>query len=959
MARKLFFKAFEDFRGVDKSVSHLTRPPAAATDFENIDVQKDLSIQCRRGSASEALGSAGTNEGLGLFVYTYQDRTTGATKQELLAVSDRLYKTQEATFVVTGPANSTFEFLPDPTTSSPTGAWILDCKVNGTSVGGSFPYNCGTGEGAPVVNVATVADAIQALAGWTCVVTPRAVVDGNQAGCDRANAITVLAGHTITISTTEPTLVPFEHDGDAQVAGEAIAQAATTVTLVQYPIQTDVAFNVSDGDEIGAGRSTVQALPTMEATSCSSALTIRFRYWVQVFDIKDFDLNNTSYVYYPNYHNYVAINKANNLYIGVPFSLFDAPYAAPNGGGNATRESGLLKYDGRKLIAAGGMFCSTAAALAGAGAGNVNVGTHKYLAIIRSVDHQGNVVDGNDSTFHSEQPVTTTAGDGQVDVTITYQTDTTRCLNEQVAMVNGNQSSAAGAGDWTINTKNVSGANNSDLRVGDYCSLFDNTSGRFIEYLVKAVTDTSITVDKTEAALTISLLNNDVLTNRLSCQIYRTKANGQTYYKLTEFPVDTYAGSKTYRDNIADTSLGEEWLGPYIGRERRDPPPVMGLLENHQGLIVGAGNPKEPESLYWSTELSPEYFPVSTNSLDVSSNDGGDITALASTSIDTIAAFRDGSYSIVQGDFYYNYLSIVESAEGDVGCPSPHGWQNIRGEILFISNQGPRVLRGAELVGVDERLATYFEDQWYDQDHTARIDVQYDATYLQRLVVRRTISVHDKENQRVLFFIPTESGFPYTDIGPNINSKYFVYDYRNKLWGVYTSAPPTGATTFTPLMGGGAVYYKNEVYWSNYYYGTNNGLVLAKRNKTNTKYDFVDNLQPIEQKLRPQWEFLEEPSIDKEFYQCKVWSFDRDSYVNSTMTFKTYRNFQNTTADTNTTLDFTGTDTDDIAELVLNRCKSIQLEFYNVTHFEAIHMTGYELTASVPYKKEHLEDKDK
>lgn len=320
MAQKFFNKMFEVFRGLDLSVSFLKRMPEAAVTFQNTDISDDGSVQTRKGykvvTGEEPAAGAGPK--YGIKTYRYAD-SSGETQEELIGFGNSMYKLQTGTMQVTGPANSTFSFLVDTSTSN----WVADCQVSGVTVGGSFPYNCGTGVEDVPVKLATLADAIDALSGWTCTLTPRAIVNGLQNSRDAANAITVDSGHTCTnISTTAPTRLPA-------VTGtvspdlyfyDLIAQTATTVTLA--PDDPAGSFDVEDDAEIGIGVYAAACLPITNSQDVSSAVDFTIEYWEQIYThYYRRDSMALPGIFAVDGHNYVGKNLQNVLYVGSPFKL--------------------------------------------------------------------------------------------------------------------------------------------------------------------------------------------------------------------------------------------------------------------------------------------------------------------------------------------------------------------------------------------------------------------------------------------------------------------------------------------------------------------------------------------------------------------------------------------------------------------------------------------------------------
>lgn len=949
MSDRLLLKSFEDFQGLDLYASALTRASNRAEVLKNFQRGERASIEGRKGHKTQA--RAGCRYGLARYLYV--DSTTGEEEEELIGIDDLAYRLKEGTLVIDGPANSTFSFLVNATTET----WKADCQVSGVSIAG-FPLDCGTGQENSPVTLATLLAAINAVAGWSAVLTPHAVVDGNQTAT-RSN-ITVLAGHTVTASTSQMTRMKVETTvGDVWLDINAVGATTVGVFIVgAVGIAPTTVHTVSDGAFIGVGNEPATCLPLTSSTACASALTLTFEYWEEIFETTRASsrfgvVDGLTFGGLPSHHNYVMRNNSDCLYIGLPFSLGipTYPLQTPD-----KRKTGLYKYDGLTLSAAGLPQTKIALITSTNALGGALSGTYKYLIRFKHVDNQGNVTYGNESLILGESTVTPPwPASFCLNVPTLYS-----CLEGDVGICFEGARSAAANGAQaigaTIGNKSVTVESGHNLRIGDwicYNDQADRTIGNVVNtikrYRVTGVTDTTITFNKTDTGAH-SISDGAHISSGTTVEIWRTKSEGQTYYFVDEMPAPYNEALKRgyFYDHRADADLGGEWLGPYTGRSRHDLPPVMPIIENHQGLLIGGGFKEESETISWSNENGPEGFPLGTNSLDVPASRPGRLTAIVSDNLDTLVAFKENCAVPIAGDFYSGAISIQNSQEGDVGCPSPHGWARIRNSIFFISNKGPRIFEGGQVTNFDKSLTNYFMNNYYRQAYNTAIA----STNYTKLVVRRTVAIHDIDNQRVLFFVPAEGVAGQTVSCPNENSRIFVMDYGNALWSTFE---------FPALqnMAGGGDVYKNELYFSSVFVPSGGSVItssLFKRLNTRTLYDYADNTKAINQVFKPQWEHLGEPSIDKQFKQVKVWSLNPDVFLAFTLTIKSYLNFSSL-LDMNTTRAFSvATDLDAVVEMPLTRAKAMQLEFSCNTHFQRAHITGYELSAAVPYRKERVDD---
>lgn len=970
MAVKLLSRFFGVFKGLDLKRTHLTRELEYATDANNVTKTRSGDIVTVKGhkiwaqqfdSDASAISASERNKYplYGLHTYVYTDTDTGEVKQELLGIGDGLYRLAQASMTIAysgGGTAATFSMLPDGTD------FDADLKVDGVSQSG-FPLALGTGLADTPVTLATLRNAINAVSNFQCSLTPAAVVNGSQSSRSRTAAVTVhnsysstTQPHTFTVSTTEPTRAEFIRtiSTTGRATYDIIAQTGTTLTP-----NTTSAFSVADLAEIGVGLYPAAILPTTNALSVKTSGTITFYYWQKVPTYDDqfprIFIEAPSSPYLREYeglaysYNYTLKNNSNCVYIGMPYPLGDpvpTGVATPGGIAPSQYRTGIAKYDGHGLYAAGLPYLkasnfSTASATAG---GSLTVGTYKYLARHKFYDKQENIIYSSDSYPSNVDDVisaTTSGGDLQVALTIT--TPVTGGSYDFAPWIGYARVNGAQAG---VNTINVQTGTAHTMRVGDWACFLSSTN--LLKRKVTAITSSSITIDG--AAVTVA--DNDDISAGNTIEIFRTKAGGQTYYKLIELPIDTTSDSVSYTDDIADASLGEEYDGPFTGNRRRDPPPTVSILENHQGLLVGAGDPYNPETLYWSNDDGPEYWPRGTNQTDISSTRVGPITALASDNIDMLAVFKDNSYFNVVGDLQFSAFSIASTHDGDVGCPSPHGWLKIRDGILFVSNKGPRVLRSGE-IQFDDRLINLFLGNEYEQT----VNTAISSGNYSKFVLRRTTAVHDAENQFAYFYLVAEQG----DVGgttysltlrPSTYGKWLLYDYANDEW--YTR--DTSDNEFQNMAGGGT-YYKGGIYFlarglpSG---ASRNRGFLYKQNNFGTAYDYADNSVKITPTYKPQWEFLQKPGLDKEALRIKVYCLPYSTAYDPAVTLrvKSYRNFNSSSVDTNGTLSLGNGVKEDELKLRSNKARAYQFEFTTDSFLDFMRISGYEVVYAAPYKEE-------
>lgn len=163
---KVIRKFFEAFRGLDKRSSDLTRDINSATVLKNAQFLLRRSLSLSKRSGSKIVGHS-TGPVLGIEQYVYGDRTTGETREELLGLSDNLYRVKESTFAVnyTGAGTSVlFSLLLDSTTST------FHAIIEDTSVV-VLDKDLGTGLEASPITLANLKTDIDALADFSATIT--------------------------------------------------------------------------------------------------------------------------------------------------------------------------------------------------------------------------------------------------------------------------------------------------------------------------------------------------------------------------------------------------------------------------------------------------------------------------------------------------------------------------------------------------------------------------------------------------------------------------------------------------------------------------------------------------------------------------------------------------------------------------------------------------------------------
>jgi len=266
-----------------------------------------------------------------------------------------------------------------------------------------------------------------------------------------------------------------------------------------------------------------------------------------------------------------------------------------------------------------------------------------------------------------------------------------------------------------------------------------------------------------------------------------------------------------------------------------------------------------------------------------------------------------------------------------------------------MSSKGPRAILGSQLLPVEDLLAPDFEDNHYEHEYNVLMDSKYDT----KLRILRTTSVHDKENQRVLFFVPAEASYSVFILPEwyvkNEYQRVYVFNYRSGIWSEFSFISENGA--------GGAEYHDGLTYFlsRSFLSGGNRG-VLYRENNWGPKYDYADNVSSIPTTWKMGHEMLDEPSVDKHFSGIKLWSVGRSEPYPFSVRVRVYRNFK-ATASTDVTKTFaTSDDVDVVIDPTYERSKIIQVMLTSTALYQCPHITGIEIEVSPSYAQDELEE---
>ncbi len=744
MTERVIVKNFNNFLGRDTRSSDLVRDRNYAIEFQNARVVKEDSCLNREGAKIRAANAQFT----GLYTYHYSNTTTGADQQELVSLSDNLYKKVNGQFKVEYSGSASLCFI-SILLSEVDNCFCCLITEDGVEV---FNYSLGTGLESSPVTLANLKTQIDALSGFSATITGA--------------------------STSTP--------------------AAFLPVVVQQGL-------------------------------ISADLEAPVYYWQQVNRVNSI------------FSNYYSNRGADEFELASCESVSNCLYIA-------TGYNFLHKYDGQNVYRAGLPIPSAAAtgSLTGTGITDANI---KYIYLYKQVDNQGNEILGVDS-----DPSANFSPSNQ-SVQLTLQTvQAASGYNTNCALVNGNQT-----GVTTITVTNSPHT----LRIGDTAYFLNRVSGQYVERRITNTTSTSITIEGTG----VNVNNSDVISCNLRIAIYRSTNGGNLYYRVAEIPNNSFASTQTYTDGLLTASLGAQYFPPTRERDVLEVKPRY--LKVHQNLLIAAGAPETPNTWYFSSDESPEYFPAESNFEDIKDRSGGAIRGIGSDQ-EHLCIGTDRAIYVVTGDIYEG-TARQEKLGKAIGFGCHNSIVDMEDRIIFLSKNGFYQIQGGfNLQEIGAPINSMFRNPSLSDARQPKI--------------KRAMAVRLDDNDEYVCFIPTETGSGTARYANNASTVQ-VFDSFHGSWSEWTGLN----------MGGGMTVFNNKLFFQSRREDpslTVTGNLWESHSQGNA-YDYADHTQPIAFKLGTQWIDGGEPSVFKVFLWLKLYNLLRAQLSASyTITVSVERDFR-------------------------------------------------------------------
>jgi len=440
---------------------------------------------------------------------------------------------------------------------------------------------------------------------------------------------------------------------------------------------------------------------------------------------------------------------------------------------------------------------------------------------------------------------------------------------------------------------------------------------------------------------------------RLRVKIYRSKkyntANGVVgqYYLVADLPYD----EGSYTDSTADSALNT-FLALVEPIKRHDPPPKGKYLSIFKNCLTTAGNPKDVNNVRYSLpsnastgEIGSEYFPDDENGIIIDSPFGDKITAIAPLR-DLLYIFHTNSISVLGGQINLLEQPVSEllTREGGIGCVSFHSIQEVKNTLYFLSEQGVYSIDASNAV---QEASSLINTLFVDRD----------------LKKKRAVTVNWTDKDLIVMQLPKEAIINTVDnkLTHTVQgSLVIVYDYYKDAWLKWDNID----------MAGAGLIYKNNL---SFLTRTNTGSEFKTMSTTDTKYDYSDHTDAIDFEYETNWESLGEPTVPKKFLRLKLYAFDTDLTFESPG-FNMLVGIQKDYISSNLgeiNFDFNTLATEGWgvsawgefgwgssarpflkSKLVSGKTRSLKLKFNNTNQNENVLVTNYEFEIAAPYGME-------
>lgn len=508
----------------------------------------------------------------------------------------------------------------------------------------------------------------------------------------------------------------------------------------------------------------------------------------------------------------------------------------------------VQKYDGQTVYNAGMPNGATPSVAAGS-SGNVDTGDHTYFITYEQIDATGRLVEG----VISDGVLITLMSDSIVEVTVTN-------------LLQGSGWNTDGA----IISASVGPTNTIPVNLGHTMqegdtAFFIDASGVPQTRLVLSITATSITIDGAPVSVNPSNDWQKAISNNLKINIYRSKAIGTEPFFVFSIPNNSYQATTTYDDNVADSTLNQQYIFP---GNRHDPPPQVGVVFPFNNIMIYTADPNNDDFVWYSDPDQPEYVdqlqsPTNEPNRFIVPSNNDDVVGVGVAG-STLVIFKNLSIYAVSGQIVTEQFTVVAVAQGsNIGCVAHATIKSIGGLLYFLHTNGVYSMSELNLFPTDQfgnpiPLTIPIDKFFRDLSADGEVNRQF---VLQRAVAEN----YTKDNQYILF-LPAETpcGCPI-NTNPRVandNSRILCYDHQGKNWFEWTNINAAG----------GMYVNADNLYWQERRLSQTGGIT-ANTYKQHRQYQLIDqadHVTPIRATWISSWEDDGQPRVRKKFVRAAL-----------------------------------------------------------------------------------------
>ena len=944
-AAKDYKQYFEDFRGIDRRKSHLTRAPNAATAMTNLEMLENQSLIARQGC--KVTGQPWYIRQ----IHTYSavdengvvtEKIIGAGAAGINGTRHRdgfLYELVTTNITVTRSVSASFDW--QVVSDVAYGGFKFNLYEGAVSV---YNTDLGSGLAGAGTTIQGVCTGIDALANYTCVAPKTAIVSGNQTIAAFSTALNVLAGHTISPGD-------YLYFVDS-ATGEAswIEVTNTTATTLVFPVFSGKTISVVNAQVIGLGAlPAANCLPLrVAAPTAQSSVSIPMTYWQIVPGIGNL-FNNTANDIIPPFGYYLNnvsakspsfVNYRNCTYVTSALTKeLEYKFATTYVGGSTTNtvgsyKVGVWKYDGKDFYMSGlPMYQDSSGGLHNISsvAAGVLTGTYRYKLSYSYIDAQGNEII---LVYPSYSSQTVTAKQVTLNVLPLHNTTTSGYVNSSNFNFRGGNTTTIG-----VSTNTFTLPTGHTLRAGHKVYVITSTSEAVIA-TVESSTPTQVVLDTSVNINSYNIDNNNI--GNVKLRLWRTKNSGADFFLCQELISNPHSSTSpaVFIDNLADGSLGiplssVDSVGILTSLPRGN------AITVHQGCLVVGGGGTIPKQIAWEDPAFPEMTDQATRLESLPFTRSGDINVLAGDVGSSLLVIGPSSQFNIRGSLSEVEYEIEKVYDTGKGAAGPQCVAIAEDSIYILGKQGlTRIVSGINDVEFGNSQLPLLLNNAYANASKLSLD--------------KAVLFHDDIRHRIHFFIPAMEASVAPATTPT--SLYLVYDIPNKMWYEFTY----GTANLLPI--GGLAIANNISYHQSWTYDglTLTGYTFKRLDKetSDLKQDYIDNAQTYPWELSPQWDDGNYPKVNKVWQELSMYMLQPSYFAASFQVLvNTFRNWSTTTASSTRTLSF------DTAATYEAKCKfnadtkaqRLQFKFSGTVNKNPPIITGYEYTVvSNVYTKDRM-----